>query len=162
LPSSKYHWLNAKSFQQCFCLIRQNRHSLFTKFTKFNMEVCIWHQKEKHCWSCFAIRRIRWITLNKGPAVRAGWRAMFVTEKQEFSAGRLAVEKGRLAGCRKGQASGMHNRVGQRAAEKSRPPGCTTDRADGLHINVGPSFFAALQPALFCSLPLRRKFMFFN
>ena len=57
LPLAKYDWLNAKWFQQCFCLMRQNRHRLLA-FLKFNKEVSIRHQREKHCWSYFSIRRI--------------------------------------------------------------------------------------------------------
>jgi len=38
--------------------MRQNRHSLLA-FPKLNKEVSIWHQMEKHCWSYFAIRKIR-------------------------------------------------------------------------------------------------------
>ena len=64
LPLAKYDWLKAKWFQQCFCPMRQNRHSLLA-FPKFNKEVSIWHQKEKHCWSYFAIRRIRLLGLVK-------------------------------------------------------------------------------------------------
>jgi len=64
LPLAKYDWLKAKLFQQCFCVMRQNRHSLLA-FAKFNKEVSIWHQKEKHCWSSFAIRRIQLLGLVK-------------------------------------------------------------------------------------------------
>jgi len=64
LRLAKYDWLKGKYFQQCFCLMRQNRHS-FSAFPKFNKEMSIWHQKEKHCWSYFAIRRIRLLGLVK-------------------------------------------------------------------------------------------------
>jgi len=64
LPLAKYDWLKAKWFQQCFCHMRQNRHSL-SAFPKFNKEVSIWHQKEEHCRSYFAIRRIRLFGLVK-------------------------------------------------------------------------------------------------
>jgi len=37
--------------------MKQNKHSLLA-FPKFNKEVSIWHQKEKQCWSYFAMRRI--------------------------------------------------------------------------------------------------------
>ena len=40
LPSAKYDWLKAKYFQQCFCLMGQNRHSLLV-FPKFNKEVSL-------------------------------------------------------------------------------------------------------------------------
>jgi len=42
----------------------QNRHSLLA-FAKFNQEVSIRHQREKHCWSYFAIRQIRLLGLVK-------------------------------------------------------------------------------------------------
>jgi len=38
--------------------MRQNRQSLLA-IRKFNREVSIWHQKEKHYWSYFAVRRIQ-------------------------------------------------------------------------------------------------------
>jgi len=38
--------------------MKQYRHSLLA-FTKINKEASIWHQKEKYCWSYFAIRRIQ-------------------------------------------------------------------------------------------------------
>jgi len=44
--------------------MRQNRHSLLA-FPKFDKEVSIWHQKEMHCWSYFAIRRIQLLGLIK-------------------------------------------------------------------------------------------------
>jgi len=44
--------------------MRQNRHSLLV-FPKFNEEVPIRLQREKHCWSYFAIRRIRLVGLVK-------------------------------------------------------------------------------------------------
>jgi len=40
LPSTKDDWLKAKEFQQHFCLMRQNRHSLML-FPKFNRPVSI-------------------------------------------------------------------------------------------------------------------------
>ena len=40
LPLAKHDWLKAKSFQQCFCLMSQNRHS-FLAFPKFNKVVSI-------------------------------------------------------------------------------------------------------------------------
>jgi len=64
LPLAKHNWLKAKYFQQCFCLVRQNRHSLLA-FTKFNKEVSIRHQRQKHCWSYFAVRRDRLLGLVK-------------------------------------------------------------------------------------------------
>ena len=41
LPSAKYDWLKAKYFQQCFCLMGQNRHSLlvFPKFNKVSLGI---------------------------------------------------------------------------------------------------------------------------
>jgi len=44
--------------------MRQNRHSLLA-FPKFNKEVSVWHQREMHCWSYFAIRRFRLLGLVK-------------------------------------------------------------------------------------------------
>jgi len=62
LPLAKYDWFKTKYFQQCFCLMRPDRHSLLA-FPKFNKEVSIWHQREKRCWSYFAVRRIRFLRL---------------------------------------------------------------------------------------------------
>jgi len=69
------------------------------------------------------------MTLNGGPAGRAGWRAVFPIEKDEFSAG---CTKGRdktdgPASCKLG-----------RSAQDSEPTGCTkagrtTERDGGLH-----------------------------
>jgi len=44
--------------------MRQNRHSLLA-FLKLNKEVSIRHQREKHCWSYFSIRRIWLVGLVK-------------------------------------------------------------------------------------------------
>jgi len=41
---AKYDWLKEKLFQQGFCLMKQNLHSLLA-FWKFNKEVSIWHQR---------------------------------------------------------------------------------------------------------------------
>jgi len=41
---TKYDWLKAKQFQQCFCVMRQNRHSLLT-FPKFGK--CLFGTKGK-------------------------------------------------------------------------------------------------------------------
>ena len=71
----------AKELMKLFCLLtnmigwRQsspamllphepNRHSLLV-FPKFNKEVSIRHQTEKHCWSYLAIMRIRLLRLVK-------------------------------------------------------------------------------------------------
>jgi len=59
-----YSWLKAKELHQCFCIMRQNRYSLLA-FPKFNKEVSIRLQREKHCWSYFAVRRIRLLGLVK-------------------------------------------------------------------------------------------------
>jgi len=64
LPFTNYDWFKAKYFQQCLCLMWQNRHSL-SAFPKFNKKVSIRHQKQKHCWSYFAVRRIRLLGLVK-------------------------------------------------------------------------------------------------
>jgi len=64
LPLAKYDWWKAKLFQQCFRIMRQNRHSLL-ELPKFNKEVSIGLQKEKNCWSYFAMRRIRLLGLVK-------------------------------------------------------------------------------------------------
>jgi len=44
--------------------MRQNRHSVLA-FIEFNKDASIWYQKEKHCRSYFAIRRIRLLGLVK-------------------------------------------------------------------------------------------------
>jgi len=64
LPLTKYDWLKAKYFQQCLYLMRQNRHSLLA-FPKFNKEGYIRHQRQKHCWRYFAVRRVRLLGLVK-------------------------------------------------------------------------------------------------
>jgi len=64
LHFAEYDWLKAKYFQQCFCLMWLNRRSLLA-FPKFNKEVSIRHQREKHCWSYFAVRRVRLLGLAK-------------------------------------------------------------------------------------------------
>ena len=66
LPFTNYGWLKAKYFQQCLCLMWQNRHSL-SAFPKFNKKVSIVyrHQRQKYCWSYFAIRRIQLLGLVK-------------------------------------------------------------------------------------------------
>jgi len=50
--------LKEKYFQQCHCLRRQNRHTRLA-FPKFNKKVSIRHQRQKHCWSYFAFRRVQ-------------------------------------------------------------------------------------------------------
>ena len=42
LPFTNYDWLKAKYFQQCLCLLRQNRHSL-SALPKFNKKMSIRH-----------------------------------------------------------------------------------------------------------------------
>ena len=64
VPFVNYDWLKAKQFQQCFCIMRQNWHRLLA-LPKFNKEVSIRLQMEKHCWSYFAIWRIRLFGLVK-------------------------------------------------------------------------------------------------
>jgi len=70
MPFVVNHTINAtplerlQQFQQCFCTMRQKRHSLLA-FPKFNKEVSFKLQREKHCWSYFAIRRIRLLGLVK-------------------------------------------------------------------------------------------------
>jgi len=64
LPFANYDWLKAKYFEQCLCLMRQNRHSLLA-FPKFNKKVSIRHQRQKHCWSYFAVRRVQLLGLAK-------------------------------------------------------------------------------------------------
>jgi len=61
---SQIRLVESKIVSAVFCLMRQNRHSLFA-FPKFNKEVSIWHQSEKHFWSYFAMRRIRLLGLVK-------------------------------------------------------------------------------------------------
>ena len=64
LPLAKYDWLKAKYFHQCFCLMRQNTHNLLA-LPKFSKQVSIRHQRQKHCWSYDAIRRVRLLGLTK-------------------------------------------------------------------------------------------------
>ena len=61
---ANYDWLKAKYFQQCLCLMRQNRHRL-SAFPKFNTKMSIRHQRRKHCWSYFAIWRVQLLGLVK-------------------------------------------------------------------------------------------------
>jgi len=56
--------VEGKTVPAVFLPMRQNSHSLLA-FPKFNKKVSIWHQKEKPCWSYFAIRRIRLLGLVK-------------------------------------------------------------------------------------------------
>jgi len=67
LPLLKYDWLKAKKFQQCFCLIRQNRCSLLTlsKFDKCLFGIRGKLYLVKHCWSYFAPMKIWLIGLVK-------------------------------------------------------------------------------------------------
>ena len=65
-----------------------------------------------------------------------GWRAMLPNEKHEFSVGWRAAQKGGLAGCTTGQASGLHIKAGRRAAHYA-----------GLRKRAGR------RAALFCSTP---------
>jgi len=58
---SQIRLTEGKIVQQCFCLMRQNSHSVLA-FPKFYKQVSISHQREKHCWSNFAIRRI-WLVI---------------------------------------------------------------------------------------------------
>jgi len=62
LPLAEYDWLKAKYFQQCFYLMWQNRHSLLA-FPKFNKAGSTRHQRHKHCWRYFAVRRVRLLGL---------------------------------------------------------------------------------------------------
>ena len=54
---SKIQMTEGKIVQQCFSFMRQNSHSLLA-FPKFYKQVSISHQREKHCWNYFAVRRI--------------------------------------------------------------------------------------------------------
>ena len=63
------------------------------------------------------------MTLNGGPAGRAGWRAVFPIEKHEFSAVRRAALKG---GPKQG---GPASCTLGRPAQQSEPMGCTKGRA---------------------------------
>jgi len=45
---SQIQLTEGKIVQQCFSFMRQNSHSLLA-FPKFNKEVSISHQREKHC-----------------------------------------------------------------------------------------------------------------
>ena len=84
------------------------------------------------CYRCCAIEQgiYKGMTLNGGPAGRAGWRAVFPIEKHEFSAGRRAALKG---GPKQG---GPASCTLGRSAQQSAPEGCTR-RAGGLHIRAG-------------------------
>jgi len=42
----------------------QNKHSLLA-LPKFSKEVSIRHQMQKHCWSYFAVRKVRLLVLVK-------------------------------------------------------------------------------------------------
>jgi len=64
LPFANYDWLKAKYLQQCLWLMRQNRPSL-SAFPKFNKKVSIRHQRQKHCWRYFAVRRVQLLGLVK-------------------------------------------------------------------------------------------------
>jgi len=64
LPLAKYNWLKAKLFQRCFCLLRQNRHSILA-FLKFNNELSIWHQRDSTAWGYFVIKIIPMLGLVK-------------------------------------------------------------------------------------------------
>jgi len=87
-----------------------------------------------------------WITLNGGPAGRAGWRAVLPNEKHEFSAGWRPAQKGGPAGFTTGRASGLHIKAGctvglSWTAEKSGSEGCP-------FLQPAPPFSAARRPAL--------------
>ena len=76
------------------------------------------------------------ITLNGGPAGRAGWRAVLPNEKHELSAGWRAAQSG-PAGCTTGLASGLHIKLR-----------CGKGRFQGMP-------FSAARPDLFRSPPHR-------
>jgi len=80
------------------------------------------------------------ITQNGGPAGRVGWRTVLLNEKHEFSAGWRVAQKGGLACCTTGRASGLHIKLG-----------FAKRQARGLP-------FSAVRPALFRS-PLARPFV---
>jgi len=61
---SQIRLIEGKIVQQCICLMKQNSHRLLA-FPKFNKETSIRHQRETHCCSYFAIRRIRSLVLVK-------------------------------------------------------------------------------------------------
>ena len=65
LPFTNYDWLKAKYVQQCLCLMRQNRQHSLSAFPKFNKKVSIKHQRQKHCWSYFAVSRVQLLGLVK-------------------------------------------------------------------------------------------------
>jgi len=107
------------------------------------------------------------ITLNGGPAGRAGWKTVLRNEKHDFSADWGAAQKGGAAGCTTGRASGLHIKAGYTvrlswAAEKSRPEGFPFLRAGGLSCSaVRAALFRSppAYPSVFCAA--RRKFTFF-
>ena len=61
---SEIRLVEGKIVPTVLSLMRQNRHSLLG-FPKFSKEVSIWHQREKHCGSYFAIRIFRLLGLVK-------------------------------------------------------------------------------------------------
>ena len=86
------------------------------------------------------VKGIGGMTLNGGPAGRAGWRAVFPIEKHEFSAGCTKgwAKTGGPASCTLGRPAQESEPTGctkGRAAQQSAPEGCTKKRAaqGGLH-----------------------------
>ena len=65
LPFANYDWLKSNYFQQCLCLMRQNRKHSLSAFPKFNKKVSIRHQRKKHCWSYFAVSKVQLLGLVK-------------------------------------------------------------------------------------------------
>jgi len=73
------------------------------------------------------------MTLNGGPAGRAGWRAVFPIEKHEFSAGctKGGPKQGGPASCTLGRPAQQSAPEGctKRRAAQGGPTGCTSGRA---------------------------------
>ena len=105
----------------------------------------------------------------KWRASRLEGRVVLPNEKHQFSVGWRAAQKGGLAGCTTGRASGLHIKAGctlSWAAEKGRPEGCPfLQPHPTLFCNVPDRLF--VQPAgspfcHLCSLPAHRKFTFYR
>jgi len=58
-------WLVEGKIVPAVLLPHEEKSTQLLAFTKFNKDVSIWHQEEKHCWTYFAIWRIRLLGLVK-------------------------------------------------------------------------------------------------
>jgi len=83
----------------------------------------------------------------KWRASRLEGRVVLPNEKHQFSVGWRAAQKGGLAGCTTGRASGLHIKAGctlSWAAEKGRPEGCP-------FLQPTPHFSATCRTTFLCS-----------